>query len=653
MRRFWLACTMVIVVGISSCVDSDKDLYQEAPGAEINTSNFSTIQKVQVEIDYSNSESRVPFSIYDGNPLIEGENTTILKENVQALDGAWTDEQGKFTATVELPAYVSNVYIVSTSPFARQAIPGKIVNGVLKVSDTDEQLTTRASYRESTRFDRNRFNNLGWNTNLGSFDDRSGVIDYAYKGNDPKLTLSKSEMNELRTTVSKVLNTLGSCPEEYRTQADLYVEEDETAVVLTALRGWTCWNSSLGYYYYRYDQAPASLKDVKVYAVFPNTQMTWNNGSLQASPQGIKEGTTVQLKYFDDPEYPKGKNFPKGYYIGFILACNAWNTYFTGFNSYTLTEGFYASSTKGFSTKVNSGIDVRTAMFKDKNSNIAIAFEDFMDDQNFTDVVFSLKANPEITNVPPVDEDLNTTIEKTGVYAFEDEWPKAGDYDMNDVLVQYTYQKVFNIFNEILSESFTFKTLYNKSTVFTNGLGFILSNEGNAQSIEYFIRKENEKDFTVASGADKFTRESNAIILTDNVKTNPNAEYKVTFKYGDKNSNKKQETSIDAFIYRPSKEGNRLEVHCPMKKPTSKVDTSLFGQYEDCSKPNEGIYYVSNQENIYPFAFYLSNANANDIAELKNFDKNEKKSISEIYPKFIDWAKYGTNADWYMKNSLT
>ena len=622
MRRFWLACTMVIVVGISSCVDSDKDLYQEAPGAEINTSNFSTIQKVQVEIDYSNSESRVPFSIYDGNPLIEGENTTILKENVQALDGAWTDEQGKFTATVELPAYVSNVYIVSTSPFARQAIPGKIVNGVLKVSDTDEQLTTRASYRESTRFDRNRFNNLGWNTNLGSFDDRSGVIDYAYKGNDPKLTLSKSEMNELRTTVSKVLNTLGSCPEEYRTQADLYVEEDETAVVLTALRGWTCWNSSLGYYYYRYDQAPASLKDVKVYAVFPNTQMTWNNGSLQASPQGIKEGTAVQLKYFDDPEYPKGKNFPKGYYIGFILACNAWNTYFTGFNSYTLTEGFYASSTKRFSTKVNSGIDVRTAMFKDKNSNIAIAFEDFMDDQNFTDVIFSLKANPEITNVPPVDEDLNTTIEKTGVYAFEDEWPKAGDYDMNDVLVQYTYQKVFNIFNEILSESFTFKTLYNKSTVFTNGLGFILSNEGNAQSTEYFIRKENEKDFTVASGADKFTRESNAIILTDNVKTNPNAEYKVTFKYGDKNSNKKQETSIDAFIYRPSKEGNRLEVHCPMKKPTSKVDTSLFGQYEDCSKPNEGIYYVSNQENIYPFAFYLSNANANDIAELKNFDKN-------------------------------
>ena len=182
----------------------------------------------------------------DGIRVKGVENTIALKENVQALDGAWTDEQGKFTATVDLPAYVSDVYIVSTSPFARRAIPGKIVNGVLKVSDTDEQPTTRASYRESTKFDENRFDNLGWKTNLGKYDEYSGVIYYAYKGKDPKLTLSKSEMNELRTTVNKVLNTFKDCPEDYRTQADLYVEKDETAVVLTALKGWTCWNSSLG-----------------------------------------------------------------------------------------------------------------------------------------------------------------------------------------------------------------------------------------------------------------------------------------------------------------------------------------------------------------------------------------------------------------------
>ena len=48
MKKFWLACTMVIAVGISGCVDSDKDLYQEAPEKETNLSDFSTKQVVQV-----------------------------------------------------------------------------------------------------------------------------------------------------------------------------------------------------------------------------------------------------------------------------------------------------------------------------------------------------------------------------------------------------------------------------------------------------------------------------------------------------------------------------------------------------------------------------------------------------------------------------
>ena len=72
MKKFWLACTMVIAVGISGCVDSDKDLYQEAPEKETNLSDFSTKQVVQVEADYSNADSHVPFYIYDKNPIKPG-----------------------------------------------------------------------------------------------------------------------------------------------------------------------------------------------------------------------------------------------------------------------------------------------------------------------------------------------------------------------------------------------------------------------------------------------------------------------------------------------------------------------------------------------------------------------------------------------------
>lgn len=644
MKKLWLACAIVLTMGISSCVDSEKDLRQEVPEEEINTSDFTTERTVQVEINYTNPNSRVPFFIYDKDPLKIGENTISLDESIKPLDAAWTDDQGKFSGKMELPAYVSDVYIVSTSPFVSLSMKGKVTNGILKVSDTDEQPISRASrYSRPTTYEENRFEKLGWKNSLGYFDPITGDVQYVYKELDPKLTLSTSEMKELSTTINKVLNTYGSCPQEYRTAADLYVNDNNTAVVLTALSGWTCWNSSLGYYYYRKDQPIKSLSEVDIYTVFPNTQMTWNNGNYESNPRGVKAGTAVQLKYFD-AEHPEGTNFPAGYNIGFVLACNAWSTYFTGFNSYKDAINYFSCSTKGLSNKGANGVDVHTAMFKDSNKNIAIAFEDFKDDDNFTDVIFALKANPEITNVPDVDKDLNTTVEKSGIYAFEDLWPKAGDYDMNDVLVQYTYQKTFNVYNEILKEAFIFKPLVSTSqAVYNNGLAFRMKDAGSVVT-EDAVKSNSSEEFTPAT----LKHESgNVILLTEGVKTNPTAQYKVSVNY--QKGQKLKETAIDAFIYRPSTDNTRLEVHCPMERPTDQVNVSLFGQEDDRSEPDKGIYYVSDKNNVYPFAFYLSNATEKDIAPLLD-PNNEKTPISDLYPKFIDWARNnGTNTDWYKK----
>lgn len=664
MKKFWLACTMIITVGISSCVDNDKDLYQGEPQKEFNTNDFSTQQSVQVDIDYSQTKSKVPFFIYDENPIetvkdASGNETSACKFNndIEPLDGGWTDDEGKYSNQIVLPSYVSKVYIVSKAFYATRLMEAEIVDGVLKASESDYngQPETRAALgNNAISHERGRFNRLGWDTRLGSFHPVTGQINYAYKGKDPKLTFTRKEREEFCRTIYSVLNTLDKCPEEYRKSNDLYITGDDksnyTEIVLTALGGWTCWNNSLGYYYYEDGKTPKSLDDVKIFTIFPNTQTKWNKSTYQASPRGVEEGTSVQLKFFGEDYLQKGSTkFPKGYRIGFVLACNAWDYKFTGYGSHTQTNTYRSCSTEGLSSKGANNIDVHTAMFKDKNGNIAICFEDFKDDENFTDVLFALKANPIITDeLPDVDPDLNTTIEKRGVYAFEDEWPKAGDYDMNDVLVQYTYQKTFNIYNNILNESFTFKTFFNKSTVFTNGLGFTLTNAENGNSSAYLIKKEGESEFSQATGDDKIISEGNVILLTNNVKINPNAEYKITRQYGEETSSKNKETTIDAFIYRSSN-GGRLEVHCPMQKPTSKVDNSLFGQEDDRSVPEQGIYYISNKENIYPFAFYLSNANIDDIAELKDFDKNERVPINELYPEFINWAKFGENPDWYKK----
>ncbi len=656
MKKIWLACPAILLFGLSSCIP-EKNYYEEPPVKEVNTSTYSTEQTVTLNVHYALADSKVLFYVYDQNPLVFSEtNSSItLREDIQPLDAIWTDNEGAYTGSITLPAYVNKVYAVTSALNTPALIESTIDNGVLEIADRDYMTpstsATRAAtnYRYATKEDATRFNSLGWSESPAAPFDRgngrsvgTGKLYTKYEGGNEKLKLSTEERKSLLTTVNSVIGRYKTCPTEYRTAADLYINEDNTEIVLTVIGGNTCWNSSLGYYYYKEGQKPTSLNDVAIYTLFPNTQIDWIGGSapyFKSNPQGVEIGDDIQLIYFGDEQHPEHTTkFPAGYRLGFVLACNAWDAYFAGFSSYTKTKNFFASSTEGLSTARPDGLDVRTAMFKDKNNNIAISFEDFVDDQNFNDLVFCVKSNPVITNVPEVDEDYNTTISKTGIYAFEDMWPRASDYDMNDVLTQYTYEKTFNNNNRILKESFTFKTFANIA-ILTNGLAFTIDNTTPA-TISDFIKYQTE-DFVAA----QFEHEDNTIKLTDNVKSAINAEYKVTLDYG-KNSGKTRETVVDAFIYRPSKDNTRLEIHCPMKRPTDKMDVSLFGTGDDCSEPDKGIFYVSDKDNVYPFAFYLSNATSQDIAPLLN-SENEKTPIDQLYPKFLNWAKTGKDADWY------
>ena len=86
-----------------------------------------------------------------------------------------------------------------------------------------------------------------------------------------------------------------------------------------------------------------------------------------------------------------------------------------------------------------------------------------------------------------------------------------------------------------------------------------------------------------------------------------------------------------------------------MQAPTAKADMSYFSTEDDRSVPSQGIYYVSEKKNVYPFAFYLQGATQEDVERLLA-ETNEGTSISELYPSFISWAKdNSTNKDWYKK----
>ena len=215
---------------------------------------------------------------------------------------------------------------------------------------------------------------------------------------------------------------------------------------------------------------------------------------------------------------------------------------------------------------------------------------------------------------------------------------------MNDVVVLYTYEKTFNIYNEILKESFTFEPhAADWQAMLNNGLAFTLKDLTAYQKMEEFTKTSSGTEFKPAN----FVRENNVIILTEKVKDNSETQYRVTIEY--KKGQKTSETSVDAFIFRPSNNGTRLEIHIPMQAPTAKADMTYFNTEDDRSEPAKGIYYVSDKDKVYPYAFFLQGANLNDVEKLLT-KENEGTAISELYPKFIGWAKdNNTNKDWYKK----
>lgn len=648
------ACTLAL------CGCMDNDVYQgtQEEEKEFNEFNFSTVSpSTSIEVSYLNCgvEAAVYFELYEEMPVTETEYSYLKRDDVAPLFAAYTDTHGVFSGNVELPAYLKKVYIYTPAFFAQTLIEAEVVNGSIKATDTGAAVTravtatdksydsymvtstqgsdTPAAYKSDSR----------WKTWLGGYDKKkNGEIGYKYTGNE----LVPSN-RELYTTHSQVINTGNACPEEYRSYSDLYVSK-AAEVGVTFLGGNTCWNSSLGYYYYKDGEKPSDLNSTNVIMLFPNTQDGyWSKhpGAAEGTT-GIDRMTTVQLKYY--PNIASGNQdeatdiFPAGTRIGLVLATNAWSNRISGWGR----DIQYRAATSEGMSKDGSGKTMntpRTAVYR-IGDHVMISFEDHVDDQNFSDVVITMVSNPAdaIIDIPVIDPDKKHTTATTpkGIYAFEDMWPAQGDYDMNDMIVKYTYEKTFDKENLIYSESFIFKTFQNYAA-YNNGLAFRIAGSATAATRKYYIRKAGESQFSETD----FVYESadNVYRLTDNIKNHMGAEYKVTLEYDSPIS---KETAISPFIYRNTEGGKRLEVHLPQEAPTSLVDEDYFGKEDDASDRTKGIYYV--RSGNYPFAIYLSGATEKDIQKLLD-STNETTPISNLYSGYNGWVgSNGTsNTDWY------
>lgn len=719
-KKVLISLTMASLLTMSC---SNKEMFDEAMGQQksqteikSNDFNFSTQQTVSLSVDYSAYETYGPvfFSVYTESPFEGDEENIRMKEDVQPIFETYTDNDRKYIGTVTLPSYAKKLYVVTGNFLVQQTvIETEIANNAAKaVAENYTQAGARANramrrtgtqtnslealYQLSYKVDVNTGDKTDvqvckeWHTPLGTWDSESGRPSYLMDEStvNPELLFTEEEKGGLYQTISNALQANQTCNSIYRKQADLTLDK-ASEVSLTFLGSSTCWNNTLGYYYYT-GEAPTDLMNVDVIMLFPNTQdgtwvrSWWKNPEFYGNV-ALNRGDAVLLKYYPhiaNGDYSDATTvFPKGTKIGFILKSNGWGMQKSNgskkyYNNYKGDGVFrksgtdmarqyntWGSSTEGlsyYSDEMKSGDNAaftcpnpdgesRTAKFIYQNDGgdeyAIVSFEDACNDLDFDDVIFALKPVNVFEDLPKV-EDRKTTV--SSVYAFEDLWPEKGDYDMNDVVVELKDTKEFSLkWNSYRITKQTFElTTYQNYVRLTSGLALTLDTPTNPSKVVMKKKAAGVAEVTEVS----FKKEGNVYLLTEDVKGEINSTYILELTYNSGVTDITKVATVKPFIFRNEEGDKRWEVHIPFEAPTAKMNTAYFGTGDDRSVPAEGKYFVRDSD--YPFAFCLSGVTIDKFVDtILKYPDNEKAPISQLYPEFLKWStsKGTENQDWYIK----
>jgi len=246
-----------------------------------------------------------------------------------------------------------------------------------------------------------------------------------------------------------------------------------------------------------------------------------------------------------------------------------------------------------------------------------------------------------------------------GSLAFEDLWPDKGDYDFNDLVVDYRFTIITNSANKVTDvlSKFVVRAI---GAEFANGFGFQLpgialkSSDIQVEGSRIFDNYINLRSNGIEDNQDKIT-----IIVFDNVNkimsapsgfgvnVTPGAPYvkpdtiviNMGFTPDVYSINDLELNKFNPFLIVNEDRGK--EIHLPNYLPTSLVTQSNFGTSQDDSDPSTGKYYKT-EDNL-PWAINVASSYDYTI---------EKVMVTNAYLKFSDWAESSgvQFADWYLKN---
>ncbi|MEG0038713.1 MAG: LruC domain-containing protein [Bacteroides sp.] len=248
-------------------------------------------------------------------------------------------------------------------------------------------------------------------------------------------------------------------------------------------------------------------------------------------------------------------------------------------------------------------------------------------------------------------------------YAFEDQWPIYGDYDMNDIVLRISNVKLSKKGKYISELDFDYEIM--AVGAFNNiSMGLQLdginpayideidySNSSNL-GLDFFDIKTNgvENNQKIANiplfyNAHKvFDDKSSTPSYINTVKTQGHRQtqkIKVEVEFKNNSVSSLTMSDFNLFIITENKKEDRKEIHLPGYKPTDLATTFYFGKNNDCSLTKK--YYVSD-ENL-GWGILVAEPKAATLWRWPS----EKNMIKEAYPEFAEWVISGgkDKLEWY------
>jgi LruC domain-containing protein len=244
-----------------------------------------------------------------------------------------------------------------------------------------------------------------------------------------------------------------------------------------------------------------------------------------------------------------------------------------------------------------------------------------------------------------------------GTLAYEDLWPGMGDYDFNDLVLDYHFKSVLNASNKLV-EFYTDYSVRAVGASLKNGFGFELGGDpSNVESVTGTKYTENYVHNN-ANGTEQ-GQTNTVVVLFDNAfsmigssgSAFVNTKEDVPYVQPDTNvlhvvyKNPVAVSTTGDAPYNPFLivNGDRgKEVHLAGQKPTDLANAAYFGTQADATDPATGKYYQT-ASNL-PWALDVPVSFAYPV---------ETVDILNAYNHFADWAQSGGNqfTDWYMDKS--